>query len=514
MTKTLDRAPYAEVDPDGPAHDSHEYESQDDQLAERLSALPSELRERIDQAVESCEFEDSEEIEEAIKGYYVDHYKAALIAEQIISGQPVDPEIISRDETALDAYELTKNLERIITTTDRGAQLNDLNEFIEKHLFAEVAVGQTTMSERELALACGLAEQLTKQAEQEGVYITRPTTEQEIIAKRQSRVKEFWEDSRAAGQLEFHNTPFADKAALDNFKLRTRSNQLEHKGDFNAVTTATEGHSQSLHFSEEFMSDGYKKVQLGKQVDEVTIGGTIAVPLAEVVKQLPYARGGEYGVLTLKDGVEPKYTVTDTANIYAFGGGENPGADDTQPSKWGTDRTFYADKYDRKKGENYALDYGMMMHPDDGYGPTAQVIFTDRDINEAHREQFLINGKNIDHRINFGSGRGYPLVDVIKYDYGHQSFSGVHGVMKEGTPFVPPEVADYSANALGISDPRLKRVATEYYSYQEGVTPEQQEEVLRTTIRDKQRESREHPRYRGKVVAMLRGGTMAFKPAG
>ena len=285
MTETLDRASYAEADPDTLAHDSHEHESQNDQLADRLSALPEQLRDRIDQAIEKSEFEASHEIEDAIKGYYVDHYKAALIAEQVIEGKPVDAEILSRDETALDAYELTKDLERIITATDRGAQLNDLNEFIEKHLFAEVAVGQTTISESELALTCGLAEQLTKQAAQEDVYIARPTTEQEIIAKRQGRVKEFWEDCRAAGQLEFHNTPFADKAALDNFKLRTRSNQLEHKGDFNAVTTAAEGHSQSLHFSEEFMSDGYKKVQLGKQVDEVTIGGTIAVPIAEVVKQ-------------------------------------------------------------------------------------------------------------------------------------------------------------------------------------------------------------------------------------
>lgn len=512
MTETLDRVSYTEDDPDVLAHGSHESESQSDQLAERLSALPGELHERIDQAVENSEFENSQEIEDAIKGYYVDHYKAALIAEQVIEGKPLDPEIISRDETALEAYELTKDLERIITAADRGTQLNELNEFIEKHLFAEVAVGQTTINESELALTCGLAEQLTKHAEQEGVYIRRPTTEQEIIAKRQGRVKEFWEDSRAAGQLEFHNTPFADKAALDSFKLRTRSNQLQHKGDFNAVTTATEGHSQSLHFSEEFMSDGYKKVQMGKQVDEVTIGGTIAVPIAEVVKQLPYARGGEYGVLTLKDGVEPKYTVTDTANIYAFGGGENPGADDTRPSKWGTDRTFYADKYDRKKGENYELDYGQMMKSE--WGNTSKVIFLQRDINTAHRKQYLTNGKNVDHRINFGSGEGYPLVEVIDYDYGHQSFSDAHGVMKEGERFVPKKLVDYSANALGINDPRLERVATGHYSYQEGVTPQQQEERLRTAIREMQRESREHPKYRGKVVAMLRSGTMAFKPAG
>lgn len=510
MTETFSPS-HIETDRETPA--TPEQEGLSSVLVERLAAVPEQLKDRIDIAIETSEFESSQEIKDAIKGYYEDHYKAAVVVEQVINGTPIDLDIIIGDEnTTLESYGLTRSLGDIVTEQERGRQLEKLNNFIEKKLFAEVAVGQTTIGEQEVTLTCHLAEQLAEQAKREDVYIRRPASEQEIVTRRQNCVTDFWEDSRAAGQLEFHNTPFADKAALDNFKLRTRSNQLEHNGDFNAVTVASEGHSQSLHFSEEFMSDGYKKVQLGKQVNEVTIGGTIAVPLAEVVKQLPYARGGEYGVLALKEGVRPKSTVIDSANIYAFGGAENPGGDDTGPSKWGTDRTFYADQYDRTKGENYELDYGRMMKSE--WGNTSKVIFLQRDIDTAHRQQYLKDGKNVDHRVEFGAGEGYPIVEVIAYDYGHRSFSDVHGAMKEDTPFVPAQVANYSANALGVSDPRLTRVATEHYSYREGVEPDQQERELRSAIYEMQRESREHPKYRGKVVAMLRADTMAFTPSG
>lgn len=488
-----------------------EHQSGED-LAERLTELPELLAPRIEKAIDACEFENSPEVSEAIRGYYNDHYKLALIAERAIQGESVDPEIIARDDTTLEAYDLVRSVHDMIDESDRASQFQKINELIKTKLFAEVGVGITTIDDGETAVVEGLYDQMLEQARAEDIRITYPAHPGELRRIRESQTKNFWKDSRAAGQLEFHNTPFADKLAAENFMLRTRSNQVEHTGDFQAVTIASEGHSQSLHFSEEYMTDGYKRVQAGKQVAEVTVGGTIAVPLAEVVKQLPYARGGEYGVVTLKNNVEPKMTVIDSANILALGGGENPGGDDLQPSEYGTDRTFYADKFDQKKAENYALDFGRATNSK--HGPASSIIYLERDLNTAYRQQYKLNAGRIDHRIDFGAGEGHPIVKVLDFDYGKISASDVHGAMKPGERFVPKDLANYSANSLGIIDPRLERKVTEHYSYREGTLPEQQAHKLRAEVETMQRESREHPNYRGKAVVMLRGGTMAFEPRG
>lgn len=490
---------------------THESTAEHPSLNETFKKLTESLRPRIDQAVESCDFESSPEIEGAIKSYYEDHYKTALVLERILDGETINPQILMDDAGILESFVLTEGLHKITTETNRRKQLQAVSDLIGKQLFAEVAVGQTTLNEQELLLVTGLNTQLQETAEREGIYLKWINTKEELLETSKYRVQQFWEDSRNAGQLEFHNTPFIDELAKANFKLQTRSAQKRtNDGNYNAVTADSDWHSNTLHFSESYLSDGYKIIQAGKQVEQVTIGATVALPIAEIVKQVPYARGGEYGVIGLKAGVENKATVIDDANIYAFGGYENPGYVDDTPSKIGSDRTWYADKHNRQKGEDYAIDFGRAMSSPTGN--LSQIIVLQRDIDAAHRKQYMQNAENVDSRLDFGSGEGYPPVVVLDYDYGKLSSVAPQREMELGKLFIDEQYHHHSANALGITDPRLSRKANKDYSYRDGISPEEQEAELRQQIHDMQKHSRERSEYQGKIVAMLRGGTMAYTP--
>lgn len=495
--------------PDAKAFDDRK--TDEPALQDVLRQLPEQLESRVENAIDTCEFTPTPEIEHAMKGYYVDHYRTAAVVERLIAGEQIDPAILTDEATMLESFELTEGLSRLAQENNRYKQLQDIQDFIGTKLFRESAVGQTTVGDDELQTVVVLNNALHLQVASENAFIASQYTNDELTDGIMKAKQLFWQDSRAAGQLEFHNTPFADQVAESNFHLRTKTNQAEASGDYNSVTADVQNHSQSVHFSETFLSDSYKRVQLGNSVDHVTVGGTIAIPLAEIVKQLPYARGGEYGVLTLRQDAKGEPTVIDDANIYAFGGSHVAGGADDHPSERGEDRTFYADKYDRKKAENYAIDFGRGMSQD-GITP-AKVLFLQRDIDMAHRKQYLHNGESVDMLLDFGTGEGYPEVQILDFDYGRESFLGHAREMEAGKPFVEQAQREQSANNLGLYDPRLDRVATDQHSYRVGVTPEQQEQELRKAIGDMQRESRESPHYRGKIVAMLRGGTMAFRPS-
>lgn len=486
-----------------------------DVLSEKLRDLSESLNPRIEKAVDESEFEGTAEVREAIKSYYNDHYKSALIIEQVINGEPVNPGILAADDTEMESFDITESLEKIITEQDRQIQFEQLNEFISKKLFAESAVGQTTIGEQEMQLIIGLGNQLATHAQQENVYLREPVTEEMIFENREKATRRFWQDGRAAGQLEFHNTPFPDMLAQDGFKLRTKPNQVEASGDYNSVTGDIANHSQSIHFSEEFYTDGYKSIQGDKEVNEVTIGATIAIPLAKIIEQTPYARGGEYGIARLKDGKSAEVTIHDKANVFAENGLKNGGGEDIYQGQDGSDRTFYADKYDRQKGENYALDFGAATRS--SVGNTAHVLFLQRDIDMAHREQFMRDGRNVDARTNYGLGENIPNVEVINFDHARRvdQFAGDKAI-QPGAPFIEESHHGYDANLrdkpFAVPDGRLSRTLNENLSYQDGETFESQAARVKERIMELQKQSREHPDFKDKFVVMLRAGTMAYSP--
>ncbi|RYH48217.1 MAG: hypothetical protein EON54_16120 [Alcaligenaceae bacterium] len=500
--------------------DTIDLSSSDLSTREVLQSLPEALTPRVEQAVDSCEFESTAEIKGAVKSYYEDHYKAAKLLEQMIEAKPIDPELLVDDATKLQSEQMTQQLQRLAMfgadATDpsgRAKQLHGVGDMLTRELFAESAVGQTTMSEQELALKTGLYRQLEAVGQVEGVLIDGKSDEM-LRDSSDIATKKFWEDSRHAGQLLFHNTPFADELATSGFKLQTRSKQEEVSGTYRAATIDSAGWSQSIHFSETFMSDSYKRELNGTRADKVTIGATIAVPLAEVIKTTPYGRLGEYGVIGLKDPTAvAKATINDEAILATKDHWHNAGKVDDAPGKDGLDRTFYADGKDREAGEKYEIDFGSGMASTNGN--TSHVIYLQRDIDAAHRKQYMQNATNVDARIDFGSGYGVPQRDILDFDYGRGGLQEMKDVraVEPGAAFVDPQYAAMSANRLGIIDDRLSRTATEHGSFREGVSPQQQDAELRNAIKTMQKESRDLPQYKDKLVVMLRGGVMAYKPS-
>ena len=146
----------------------------------------------------------------------------------------------------------------------------------------------------------------------------------------------FWDDSRFGGQLLFHNTANFNELYSAN-ELLPRRMQVAATGSFNTPNAKyLDGryHSPTPHWSENFDDWNYRN---GKTA------GTIAVPLAEIIKSAPYARDSHYATLTLKpealEGIIPRIPINDgLANIGS-------GASDGQ-GKFGIDRTFYRSPYD------------------------------------------------------------------------------------------------------------------------------------------------------------------------
>jgi hypothetical protein len=149
----------------------------------------------------------------------------------------------------------------------------------------------------------------------------------------------FWDDSRFAGQLLFHDTNRMDKIWSEGALLPRRMQQ-EKYGEFTTQNKEYDGdrlHSPTPHWTEDYdINQTYRGKDQQAQ-------GTIAMPLAEIIKYAPFARDAQYGTLKLKAGAEadiiPQVTVHDTIG-YVTGG-----TSDAQ-GRFGLDRTFYQSAHD------------------------------------------------------------------------------------------------------------------------------------------------------------------------
>ena len=482
-------------------------------IEEEFAGLSEKLHDRIETAVQSSEFEATPEIAGAIEGYYKDHTKMASVLERVITGEQVSPAIFESADLKLESFQMNEQLKKLVTEAESGTSRKDIlvsiSNLLRTSLFRESAVGQTTISEQEVQRALALGDMLNETAQKEDIYIgNAAVTASEVRRNIDVSTQQFWDDSRHAGQLLFHNTPFIDDVAKEGSVLRTRANQDEVSGGHRAVTLDRDWHSQSIHFSEHFMTDSYKSVMGGTKTEHITLGGTVALPIAEVVKTLPFARMGEYGTVTVKNSTSLDRVATPDNNVIDW---HNAGeyTDDKQ-GEAGYDRVFAPDAHDVKKAANYEIDFGQGMSSENGN--TSHIILLQHDIDQAHRQQFNKDGGNVDVRTAYGSGYGYPLVDVLGYDSAKGDVAQDRFDMKAGVPFVKEALQGYAADAFGTIDPRVQRVATAEGSYREGVTHADQMAELTQDIARIEAESINLPQYKDKLVVMLRGGVMSFKP--
>lgn len=497
-------------------------------LSEALAEQSDRLKPRIDEAVERSEFASTPEVRRAIEGYYGDHYKFATVIESILKDKQSTAMYDAVSDGIFNGENLTLNkaLQKLSDPSlSRTLQLRKTYEMTLELLFNEVAIGITTLDERELDKKYQLLESIRQQAMKDRALFTGrdggqfwgeneykndfsnldKATPQRIKEKLDFGIERFWGDGRFAGQLEFHNTPFMEDMLKDGFTLRTKTSQRLHAGDYQSTTLDIPQHSETIHFCESYMAQHYKSVVNGKQVDFVTMGSTIAIPLAEVVRIAPYARHAEYAEVELKTDGDKLTVIDDT--LLQEGGYDtgNPGQGDNKPTRHGIDRTFYADARDRSKGEDYAIPFGQLGRSPQG--STTHIIVTQADIDAAHKKKYIRDASNVDHLLAYGSGEGFPTLEVLPFDRDIT-------IKEPGRMFIDEINHHHSANVLGMTDPRLSRVSTENFSFREGVSAEQQVEEVKQQIAEMQKESRNHPKYRGKAVVRLRGDVMAFNSQG
>lgn len=431
-------------------HNAQEAYQPQREIAE--SMMGERLSDKSYEAASTSEFLPTPELMRGLEGYYETHYAMAAVIESSLGGD-VSPQLksVARQETLngiietslFSSEELT---EKVISLVDYGNIPGELyaqeitpllaavslalsqdpdNKKLQRSelmamnaacraLFSEASVGITTVGEKELDTVKTLHGKVMERIVSSGLFEEGrgnpktyrakdigsshlPLTHRFAVdfvngnpgAGIEKAQKLFWEDSRFAGQLLFHNTIGFNELRASG-SLMPRRMQLATYGQMQFQTAEKFGdshHSPTVHWSEEYDPQSYR----GEQSNPT--GGTIAVPLWRVTEIAPYARDSEYGVLILKDeaveDIVPLVTLNDGTTFLGSGGSDRQGV-------WGTDRTFYSSPKDVEP------DAPIESAPD-GYS-----IPIDEDTVWVQ-----LGKQDAERSIRYGTGQHYPDIHLI-----------------------------------------------------------------------------------------------------
>ncbi len=383
------------------------------------------LSERIEKAARDCEIYPSEEVKEALKGYYEDHYHLAALIDTSLDGV-IDEDELDRaiKDSDVDEKVLAEGLENIedagfvwripstkvasalLAKAAREGEHAQSDEklkrdralaqcaalLVQEVLFGEASLGITTLGEDEIQIIRELHAKISETAKKTGAEIDEDGritwktrihelvigNAQTIVGQLKERQENFWEDCRYAGQLEFHNTgnfaPIGTSVAIlprtEQFRKRGVMHTQTPLGAYSTSDGRSKMHSVVPHFSEFFdPSDMYTRGKGAK--------GSFAVPLAEIIKVAPYARDAHYALVRPKDiktlekvPLETRAGSEKTINAYA----------DDIPAKWGADRVFFASP--SESGSQKPDEYQIPLYMTDA----TQIFLQGRDYKDDHRE--------------------------------------------------------------------------------------------------------------------------------
>jgi hypothetical protein len=361
------------------------------ELAEK--ALGESLNDKTNEALETSIFSGGPEFRKGLHDFYEAHYAMAGVAEMTLADLPKDAAEQAGQEATLrqvvdssifSAERNTSNLNLLVRSNRieakdvqtiapllaavRIARFNEPDNpqlaraemtaqlYATQHLFDEVGIGVTTLGEKEQATVDGLHEKVTQKMRESGLFTYYPGGEgygdtyrpldahngfvvDQLSGGAKTPVtyaqEKFWGETRHAGQLLYHNTSFLNDV-YKNGSLQTRRMQTQQQGHFNASTLASAGgatiHTPMVHWSEFFDPQGYR---------DPNNGGTLAMPMTEVIKTTPYGRNSEYGTVWLKPGaaIDHNVTVHDTLGELKDGSPDGIGQS-------GIDRSFYSSPLD------------------------------------------------------------------------------------------------------------------------------------------------------------------------
>ncbi len=391
--------------------------------------LSLSIKEWVDQALDSCEFEATPEIAGAIEGFYTDHLtlEAAITAvakndftntvfdkileldgyeaweKQLGLGQAFyknangefDPSAAANAKTyALRIANFVRNSPALTegSTPERLRVLRLCGTAMEA-LFSESSVGVSTLQQADIDQVSLLAETLIMQAGTDVISDVNPTrishfpTGKKVATDIREAQNTFWSDTRHAGQLLFHGS--GDIGGINLHGLMSRNEQLRNTGKMNHGTQRNGGdtmHSVVPHFSEFY---GMGQYASGER------GGTLAVPLIKVIKEAPYARDAKYAAVQLKDKNSKK--VPEPTLLKPIGS-VSAGRDD-RAGEIGFDRVFFASA--DETSDTLPDQYAVSLFDKFNKPATYIVDRTDYTANEA-----VLSG--------LGVGHGFPERAIIE----------------------------------------------------------------------------------------------------
>lgn len=359
---------------------------------EHLSS-PDHLEQRVQSALEQLEIETTPEVIEAVEGYYRDHYALAdtidgalartLDTESVESVLDADeglPVHVLQDQlremseynrlaelpSARDALRLIAVAVKQETNAPEDQQasarenvLRAVQSALSEDVFQEQAIALTTIGSKERAWMDAAYDTLLKEVQSLGIEVSEKgniewpwphkgiegsaafLTKTMVLDRLQREQDAFWDDVRFAGQLEFHNTPYMGDISVRG-GIMPRTEQYRRFGAMKAVTSPErqQMHSVVPHFSEGYDPTGYKSDPLASRRGDVEhnelLKGTVAIPLAEVIRAAPFARDAQYATVRFSSDT-PIDRIPLSTSIAQIGAG--------QPDlmgRGGGDRVFFA----------------------------------------------------------------------------------------------------------------------------------------------------------------------------
>lgn len=387
---------------------------------------PENLNRRIGEALASCEVETTPEVREAIKGFYEDHYSFAEVIRKAIGGtltleecgtildKNVGTIIASEDvdgyvkpprtgrytsaelpsvNHAVTLFAAVAKKQLTNTNTESASDLRKATlihaSLLMEQLFNESSLPITTIGEEETRIISDLFDKIATTATSEfsdvslngntlqwnnGVTYASSESKQALISRLEQTRNEFWNDTRMAGQLVYHNTGHLDSVSISG-GLMSRLQQKRELGEMRTTTPGADSsglhHSVVPHFSEEYSPTAYK-VGEGER-KSFSSPGTIAIPLVSVVEVAPFARDAQYVTVRAKtSGTLNKVPVHDTVGDPSTNGIDEPGRE-------GGDRVFFASPTQR--GDKLPDEYTIKLN---GSKPEATrntlIFFGDKEI--------------------------------------------------------------------------------------------------------------------------------------
>ncbi|NLA43013.1 hypothetical protein GX865_02560, partial [Candidatus Saccharibacteria bacterium] len=449
-------------------------------MESRISDAHRQARELFKEGYGRIEVETTKEVYDSVREFYIDHTEAMAAAEYLIdklngdvpAGEQMGelfyeddygrvelsipeeylPESVSLRESI---RQMAEGVNMVQKGDTRGGAKNMYSLITEGYFtFNEVSVGVSSVGDEQLDFAAQFSMRMIEKIHQVTgepypYYMKENINNQGYFKEEVGRIvaetkEKFNQEIRPASQLLLHNSPYINEA-LQTGKLATRQRQ-DSRGKARHTTANWSNHSRLTHFSETLITHQYKEViggNLGnhdehdEDKNKLAIGGTLAVPIAKVIEETPYARGAKYGSATAKEGLSVEHKITKPVSFYE---GHFDGVYDSG----GMDRVFLKSIDNSQDAQDYEYSTFNMRTEQ---GTAAFVLIDDQDAERFNVRNDTHEGrKRLGHtdgltvpdylsNVIWGEGEGMPRVRRYKLGEGEEVLNDIRQELDNNPEF-------------------------------------------------------------------------------